>query len=91
MLTPAPCALPPGGDLFERIQGATTVTERSAAAMFRELVETVAYCHTLGVVHRDIKVRRHSLWNSAVRKRSRTPITCITGCSKSSALRSALS
>ncbi|GIL65354.1 hypothetical protein Vafri_19022 [Volvox africanus] len=44
-----------GGDLFERIEKITTITERSAASLFRDLVETVSYCHTLGVVHRDLK------------------------------------
>ncbi|KXZ46415.1 hypothetical protein GPECTOR_44g89 [Gonium pectorale] len=45
----------PGGDLFERMESTSTITERSAAALFRGLVETVSYCHTLGVVHRDLK------------------------------------
>ncbi|GLI60831.1 hypothetical protein VaNZ11_002944 [Volvox africanus] len=44
-----------GGDLFERIEKITTITERAAASLFRDLVETVSYCHTLGVVHRDLK------------------------------------
>ncbi|EFJ43603.1 hypothetical protein VOLCADRAFT_119030, partial [Volvox carteri f. nagariensis] len=44
-----------GGDLFERIEKITTITERAAASLFRELVETVSYCHMLGVIHRDLK------------------------------------
>lgn len=44
---------PAGGDLFEKIEKMSTVTERAAAALFRELVECVAYCHTLGVMHRE--------------------------------------
>jgi hypothetical protein len=41
-----------GGDLFSRIENQTSITERSAAVIFRQLVEIVEYCHSMGVLHR---------------------------------------
>ncbi|WIA30466.1 hypothetical protein OEZ86_000550 [Tetradesmus obliquus] len=44
-----------GGDLVERIMSKGSYTERDAAAAVRKMLEVVAYCHELGVVHRDLK------------------------------------
>ena len=45
-----------GGELFERIVGKPRFEEAQAAALIRSLLESVAYIHDLGIVHRDIKV-----------------------------------
>ena len=45
-----------GGELFERIVGRPRFTEMEAARLLRPLLESVAYLHDLGIVHRDLKV-----------------------------------
>jgi serine/threonine protein kinase len=41
-----------GGELFERIVGRPRFTEPEAAKLIRPLLESVAYIHDLGIVHR---------------------------------------
>ena len=42
-------------DLFDYISQKGTVSERSARYLFRQTVESVQYCLSMGVVHRDVK------------------------------------
>eukprot|EP00878_Enallax_costatus_P023431 GHUV01024924.1.p1 GENE.GHUV01024924.1~~GHUV01024924.1.p1 ORF type:complete len:422 (+),score=89.91 GHUV01024924.1:936-2201(+) len=44
-----------GGDLVDRIMAKGRYTERDAAAVIRTVLEVAAYCHEMGVVHRDLK------------------------------------
>ncbi|KAI9190168.1 hypothetical protein H9P43_001601 [Blastocladiella emersonii ATCC 22665] len=48
----------PGGDLFEwlRKKPSSKVTQGEARRLFVQLVSAVAYCHGLGICHRDIKL-----------------------------------
>ena len=41
-----------GGDWFDRLLNGGSYSERHAAEAARALLETVSYCHSLGVVHR---------------------------------------
>lgn len=42
-------------DLFDYITQKGTVSERSSRYLFRQVVEAVQYCLSVGVVHRDVK------------------------------------
>ena len=42
-------------DLFDYITQKGTVSERSSRYLFRQVVEAVRYCLSMGVVHRDVK------------------------------------
>eukprot|EP00879_Flechtneria_rotunda_P013082 GHRR01013662.1.p1 GENE.GHRR01013662.1~~GHRR01013662.1.p1 ORF type:complete len:403 (+),score=137.60 GHRR01013662.1:1267-2475(+) len=44
-----------GGELFEHIASRATLTEATAAAMARSLLQYLAHIHALGIVHMDIK------------------------------------
>jgi len=44
------------GDLYSYIQTKGPVSEMIAMEIFRQLVEAVEYCHSMGVVHLDIKL-----------------------------------
>jgi len=44
-----------GGELFERIAQKEFYSEKEARALIVVLLETIQYCHALGVVHRDLK------------------------------------
>jgi calcium/calmodulin-dependent protein kinase I len=50
-----------GGELFDKIVEKTFYCEKEAADSFRPIVDAVRYCHKLGIVHRDLKVRVISL------------------------------
>ena len=41
-----------GGDYFQRLLAHGTYSEVQAAATTRTILETLSYCHSLGVVHR---------------------------------------
>ncbi|KAJ8540325.1 hypothetical protein K7X08_030244 [Anisodus acutangulus] len=43
-----------GGDLYERVSNGP-LSEKYAALILTRLVTAIAYCHNLGVAHRDIK------------------------------------
>ena len=45
-----------GGELFDRIVGRTVMDEYEACAIIEPLAESLAYLHTLGIIHRDLKV-----------------------------------
>ena len=42
-------------DLFDYISGKRAMSERSARFLFRQIVEAVQYCTSVGVLHRDVK------------------------------------
>jgi serine/threonine-protein kinase SRK2 len=45
-----------GGELFDRIVKAGRFSEDEARFFFQQLISGVAYCHTEGVCHRDLKL-----------------------------------
>lgn len=44
-----------GGQVFDHILDHGAVTEQSIAKIFKQMVQVVDHCHTLGIAHRDIK------------------------------------
>jgi serine/threonine protein kinase len=44
-----------GGELFDKIVNEGRFDEAKARFYFRQLVEGVQYCHSLGICHRDLK------------------------------------
>jgi calcium/calmodulin-dependent protein kinase I len=50
-----------GGELFDRIVGRPRFSENEAFSVIYPLVESVAYLHEMGIVHRDLKVSSHAL------------------------------
>jgi serine/threonine protein kinase len=46
-----------GGDLFSRIVEDGSYTEQRAATLLRQLASALVYIHSLGITHRDLKVR----------------------------------
>ncbi len=44
-----------GGDLFSMIQKVDNFNEKIAARIMKQVVSAVLYCHSNGIVHRDIK------------------------------------
>ena len=48
-----------GGELFDRVIAKTEkgqqYTEKEAAALFKQLMSAINYCHKNGIVHRDLK------------------------------------
>jgi calcium-dependent protein kinase len=45
-----------GGELVDVVAAAGRFTERDAAVAMRALLEAVAFCHEMGVCHRDLKL-----------------------------------
>ena len=50
-----------GGELFDRIVEYEHYTEKQASDSFRPIVDAVRYCHSLGICHRDLKVKKNNL------------------------------
>lgn len=44
-----------GGQIFDRLISMGTITEQYISQVFRQMVELVDQCHTLGIAHRDVK------------------------------------
>jgi serine/threonine protein kinase len=44
-----------GGELFEQIIKRQRFSERDAARIVGEMASAIAYCHSQGIVHADIK------------------------------------
>ncbi|KAL1368823.1 hypothetical protein AAHE18_02G149900 [Arachis hypogaea] len=45
-----------GGELLRRVSSAGRMTENLARRYFQQLISAVAYCHSHGVFHRDLKL-----------------------------------
>lgn len=46
-----------GGDVFDWILDQGNYTERDASNVIKQVLEAVAYLHSLNIVHRNLKVR----------------------------------
>lgn len=77
------CAqLASGGELFDRIVARGHYSEKDAAAAFRTMVQVINHCHTMGVMHRDLKVRRRGHSGCGVGRAGGCPV-----CSRAAAWR----
>jgi len=47
--------LVPGGELFEYVADTGRFSEVVARSYFRQLIDTMEYCHNQGITHRDLK------------------------------------
>lgn len=47
-----------GGELFDRIVEKGFYTEMDASRLIRQVLDAVNYLHSLGIVHRDLKVQK---------------------------------
>ena len=45
-----------GGDLLNYVRKRRKLKEDSAKYVFRQVVEGLQYCHSKGIVHRDMKL-----------------------------------
>ena len=46
-----------GGSLYDLIPGKEVLNEVDAGEAIRALIDSLSYCHNLGVIHRDIKLQ----------------------------------
>ena len=63
LLRSLPPFLPPslphsitGGELFDDIVAREFYSEKDASHCIQQILESVSHCHSLGIIHRDIKV-----------------------------------
>lgn len=47
-----------GGELFDRIVEKGFYTEMDASRLIRQVLDAVNYLHSMGIVHRDLKVQQ---------------------------------
>lgn len=45
-----------GGELFDDIVAREFYSEKDASSCIQQILESIAYCHKKGIIHRDIKV-----------------------------------
>lgn len=45
-----------GGELFDRVIAKECYSEKEAADTVRPIVDSIKYCHSMGIAHRDLKV-----------------------------------
>ena len=45
-----------GGELMEYVQAKGTLPEKDARKILKQIVSAIQYCHSFGVVHRDLKL-----------------------------------
>lgn len=50
------CGRVSGGELFDRIVEKGFYTEMDASRLIRQVLDAVNYLHSMGIVHRDLKV-----------------------------------
>lgn len=50
-----------GGELFDRIVEKGFYTEMDASRLIRQVLDAVNYLHSMGIVHRDLKVQQRGL------------------------------
>lgn len=65
-----------GGELFDRIVDKEHYSEKEASDTVRPIIDAIKYCHSLGIVHRDLKVSSpfmSSPKTSCTRAKSHTP------------------
>ena len=51
-----------GGELFDRIIAKGSYTEKDASILTHQILDAVDYLHSMGIVHRDLKVGLHAMW-----------------------------
>uniref|UniRef100_A0ACD5VAQ4 Uncharacterized protein n=1 Tax=Avena sativa TaxID=4498 RepID=A0ACD5VAQ4_AVESA len=54
-----------GGELFDRVTAKGSYPERQAAAVCRDVLTVVHVCHSMGVMHRDLRPENFRLASSA--------------------------
>jgi serine/threonine protein kinase len=57
-----------GGDLFKYVTGLTSLDERTARQLTRQIVRGILYCHNNNLTHRDLKLENILLVNSEEKK-----------------------
>lgn len=46
-----------GGELFDKVVEKEHYSEKEACEVFKPIVDSIKYCHELGIAHRDLKVK----------------------------------
>ncbi len=47
-----------GGELFDRIVAKGSYSEKEASDVIKSVTSAIAYLHSIGIVHRDLKVSK---------------------------------
>lgn len=58
------CDLVTGGELFDLVVEKGHLSEREARRYFAQIIDAVSFCHSQGIVHRDLKVDNLLLTNN---------------------------
>ena len=51
-----------GGELFDDIVAREYYSEKDASHCIGQILDAIHYCHTHGIIHRDLKVSKQELW-----------------------------